>query len=53
MDYDKAKNFLELAVNQGEPSAMYHSGTMYFDGKGIAVNRSKVIPLFQKKLFCR
>ncbi|KAE9845655.1 sel1 repeat family protein, partial [Escherichia coli] len=48
VDYDKAKNFLELAVNQGEPSAMYHLGTMYFDGKGIAVNRSKAIPLFQK-----
>ncbi|EGS2003148.1 SEL1-like repeat protein [Enterobacter cloacae] len=27
---------------------MYHLGTMYFDGKGIAVNRSKAIPLFQK-----
>ncbi len=27
---------------------MYHLGTMYLEGKAIAVNKSKTIPLFQK-----
>jgi TPR repeat protein len=48
VDYDKAKNFLELAVKQGEPSAMYHLGTMFFDGKGVAKDQNQAIPLFKK-----
>jgi TPR repeat protein len=48
VDYDKAKCFLELAVKQGDPSAMNHLGTMYFDGKGVTKNKNKAITLFQK-----
>ncbi|MCZ7837066.1 tetratricopeptide repeat protein [Atlantibacter hermannii] len=48
VDYDKAKSFLDLAVKQGEPSAMYHLGTMYFDGKGMPVNKNKAIHYFKK-----
>lgn len=48
VDYAKAKNFLELAVKQGKPSAMNHLGTMYFDGKGVTKDQNKAIPLFPK-----
>lgn len=48
VDYDKAKSFLELAVKQGDPSAMNHLGMMYFEGKGVAKDQNKAIPLFKK-----
>lgn len=48
VDYEKARKFLESAVNSGIDGASYYLGVIYYNGKGTPTNHAKAKEYFEK-----
>ena len=48
VDYAKAKQYLESAVDNGIDSASYYLGVIYYNGKGTPTNHAKAKEYFEK-----
>lgn len=49
-DFDKAVQYLQQAIQQGEPSASYELGWCYYSGKGVSKDREEAFK--QWKVSC-
>jgi hypothetical protein len=47
-DYSQAVIWYKLAADQGDASAQFNLGNMYFDEKGVAKNYSEALKWFRK-----
>ena len=48
VDYEKARNYLEVAESKGIKGASYYLGVIYYNGKGIPTNHAKAKEYFEK-----
>lgn len=48
VDYEKARNYLEIADKNGVSSASYYLGVIYYNGKGTPTNHVKAKEYFEK-----
>ena len=47
VDYEKARQYLEIAVNNGVSGASYYLGVIYYNGKGTPTNHVKARKYFE------
>ncbi|MBP3407834.1 MAG: sel1 repeat family protein [Bacteroidaceae bacterium] len=47
-DYAKAVEWFTLAAEQDYPESQYYLGVCYYNGQGVAENRSKGVRLLRK-----
>lgn len=48
VNYEKARQYLEVAEQKGVSSAAYYLGVIYYNGKGIPTNHVKAREYFEK-----